>query len=138
MTDFPITIYHNPACATSRNVLGMIIAADSTPTIVEYLKVGWTQALLQNLLRQMGEPPRSVLRQQGTPAIELGLMDGDVSDVVLMAAMVRHPVLVNRPIVVTPKGVRLCRPSETVLPLLDKAPIDFVKEAGRPLFKAAG
>lgn len=125
---FPITIYHNPDCGTSRNALAMIKAAGYTPTIIEYRKVGWTRALLEELLTAMGEKPRDILREKGTPAIELGLLAENVSGEVIIDAMITHPILVNRPIVVTPKGTKLCRPSEVVLSLLDQQPDHFTKE----------
>ena len=128
--DFPITIFHNPACGTSRNALAMIQAAGYEPAVVEYLEAGWTREQLVHLLSEMHAAPRDILREKGTPAAELGLLDPDVSDDALLAAMVEHPILVNRPIVVTPKGVRLCRPSEAVLDLLDRAPETFTKEDG--------
>jgi arsenate reductase len=119
MTDFPITIFHNPACGTSRNALAMIRDAGYEPTLVEYLEVGWTKARLQELLAAMGLRPRDILREKGTPAVELGLLDPSVTDEAMLDAMVAHPILVNRPIVVTPKGVKLARPSEAVLDLLE-------------------
>ncbi len=127
---FPITVYHNPKCGTSRNVLAMIEAAGYTPTVVEYLKAGWTRPLLDQLLTAMGAAPRDILRVKGTPAEALGLLDPAVSDEALIAAMIAEPILVERPIVVTPKGVALCRPSEAVLPLLDRRPASFTKEDG--------
>jgi arsenate reductase len=130
MSDFPITIFHNPACGTSRNTLAMIEAAGYAPTVVEYLKAGWTRSQLQNLLAAMGVTARDAMREKGTPAAELGLLDSNVGDDQILEAMVLHPVLVNRPIVVTPKGTRLCRPSEGVLDLLDKQPASFTKEDG--------
>ena len=132
MTDdaFPITIYHNPNCGTSRNALAIIRAAGYAPEVVEYLKTGWTVARLDALLQAMGLSPRDVLREKGTPAAELGLLAADVSSGAILAAMVEHPILVNRPIVVTPLGVKLCRPSEAVLPLLARKPSGFVKEDG--------
>ena len=130
MTAFPITIYHNPDCGTSRNTLAMIEAAGYSPTIVEYRKVGWTRAKLEELLAAMGARPRDVLREKGTPAAELGLVDSAASDEAILEAMIEHPILVNRPIVATPKGTKLCRPSETVLPLLDRVPAEFTKEDG--------
>lgn len=131
MTDaFPITIYHNPDCGTSRNVLAMIEAAGYRPEIVEYRRTGWTREQLLGLLAAMGATPRDVMREKGTPAEVLGLLDASISDDAILAAMVAHPILVNRPIVVTPKGARLCRPSEAVLPLLDRVPDTFVKEDG--------
>lgn len=130
MSDFPITIYHNPACGTSRNTLAMIKAAGYTPTEVEYLKTGWTEAQLNALLTGGGLTARALLREKGTPAADLGLLDPARSDADLLAAMVAHPILVNRPIVVTPKGTKLCRPSEAVLDLLDRKPDSFTKEDG--------
>jgi arsenate reductase len=123
----PITIYHNPDC---RNVVAMVEAAGFTPEIVEYRKVGWTRPLLDKLLGDMGATPRDALREKGTPAAELGLLDPAVPDEAILAAMVEHPILVNRPIVVTPKGTKLCRPSEVVLEMLDRAPDRFTKEDG--------
>lgn len=130
MSEFPITIYHNPDCGTSRNALAMIEAAGYAPTIVEYRQVGWTRPQLDQLFAAMGAGPRDVLREKGTPAAELGLLDPAASDETIIDAMIAHPILVNRPIVVTPLGTRLCRPSEVVLSLLDRAPADFVKEDG--------
>jgi arsenate reductase len=131
MTDaFPITIYHNPDCGTSRNALAMIEAAGYAPHVVEYRKVGWTRAQLDELLAAMDAQPRDVLREKGTPAAELGLLDASISDEALLEAMVAHPILVNRPIVTTPKGAKLCRPSEAVLELLDRVPAEFIKEDG--------
>jgi len=128
--DFAIAIYHNPDCGTSRNTLAMIEAAGYRPTIVDYRTVGWTRELLSKLLEAMAARPRDLLRDKGTPAAELGLLDPATSDDAILAAMVAHPILVNRPIVVTPKGTRLCRPSEAVLPLLDRVPAEFTKEDG--------
>lgn len=130
MSDFPITIYHNPACGTSRNTLAMIEAAGYQPTVVEYVKEGWTRERLEQLLSSMGVGPRDVLRTKGTPAEELGLLEAGVSDEAILAAMVEHPILVNRPIVVTPKGTRMTRPSEQVLDLLEQQPEGFTKEDG--------
>jgi arsenate reductase (glutaredoxin) len=113
-----ITIYHNPDCGTSRNALAAIRAAGHEAEVVEYRKVGWTRPQLKRLLAQMGASPREVLREKGTPAEELGLLHEGVPDDQLIDAMVEHPILVNRPIVVSPKGIRLCRPSETVHELL--------------------
>ena len=126
----PITIYHNPACGASRNVLAMVRAAGYEPTVVEYLKAGWTRPQLQSLLAEMGARPRDILRDKGTPAAELGLLSPDASDDALLDAMVAHPILVNRPIVSTPKGTRLARPSEAVLEVLDRRPEAFTKEDG--------
>ncbi|WP_127088912.1 arsenate reductase (glutaredoxin) [Aquabacter cavernae] len=130
MTAFPITIYHNPKCGTSRNTLAMIEAAGYAPTVVEYLKTGWTRPLLEHLVGAMGGTARDILREKGTPAAELGLLEPGVSDDALLDAMVAHPILVNRPIVETPLGVRLCRPSERVLDLLERKPDSFTKEDG--------
>lgn len=131
MTDsFPITIYHNPKCGTSRNTLAMIEAAGYAPTIVEYVQAGWTRPQLDEILGQIGAAPREIMRTKGTPAEELGLTDAAVGDEAILAAMVEHPILVNRPIVVTPKGTKLCRPSEVVLDLLDRKPESFTKEDG--------
>ena len=128
--DFPITIYHNPACGTSRNALAMIEAAGYRPTVVEYLKTGWTRPQLETLLAAMNMRPHDVLRAKGTPAESLGLLDPAVDDSQLLEAMLAHPVLVNRPIVVTPMGTKLARPSEAVLDLLARKPDSFTKEDG--------
>jgi arsenate reductase (glutaredoxin) len=128
--DFPITIFHNPDCGTSRNTLAMIQAAGYEPSIVEYRMVGWTRSQLEKLLEKMTAKPRDILREKGTPATELGLLEPAVADDAILDAMVVHPILVNRPIVVTPKGVKLCRPSEVVMELLDRQPESFVKEDG--------
>ncbi len=130
MSDFPITIYHNPACGTSRNTLAMIRAAGYEPTVVDYLRAGWTRSQLEELLAAMAARPRDILRVKGTPAAELGLLDPGRTDDQILDAMIEHPILVNRPIVVTPNGVRLARPSETVLDLLDRGPKGFAKEDG--------
>jgi len=127
---FPIAIYHNPDCGTSRNALAIIEAAGYVPIVVDYRTVGWTRPQLDELLAAMGAKPRDVLREKGTPASELGLFDASIPDDGLLEAMVMHPILVNRPIVVTPKGTKLCRPSEEVLKLLDRRPNHFVKENG--------
>lgn len=129
-SEFPITFYHNPACGTSRNALAMVEAAGYEPEVVLYLKAGWTAELLRDLLARMGVAPRDILREKGTPAAELGLLEPGVSDEAILAAMVAHPILVNRPIVVTPLGVKLCRPSEVVLTLLERRPDHFTKEDG--------
>jgi len=102
--DFPVVIHHNPDCGTSRNTLAMALAAGYAPTIIEYLETGWTKPQLQALLAVMRARPRDVLREKGTPAAELGLLDDGVSDDTLLDAMVAHPILVNRPIVATPRG----------------------------------
>ncbi len=130
MTEFPITIYHNPDCGTSRNTLAMIRAAGYEPRVVEYLQAGWTLPLLNELLAAMGVQPKDLLREKGTPARDLGLLEPDVADGLILSAMIEHPILVNRPIVVTPLGTKLCRPSEAVLALLDRQPASFTKEDG--------
>ncbi len=130
MTDFPVTVFHNPACGTSRNVLAAIREAGREPEVVEYLKVGWTEARLRDLLTRMGAGPRAILRDKGTPAAELGLLDEGVSDDAILAAMIEHPILVNRPIVETPLGVVLARPSERVFEVLDVRLDSFTKEDG--------
>jgi len=126
-----VTIYHNPSCGTSRNTLAMIRATGAEPVVIEYLKTPPSRAELPDLVRRMGIPLRAILRQKGTPYAELGLDDPTLSDEALLDAIEAHPILINRPIVVTPAGVRLCRPSETVLGLLDAPlPAEFVKEDG--------
>ncbi len=115
---FPVTIYHNPACGTSRNVLAMLREAGHEPQVVEYLKQPYTREQLQDLLKAMGLRPRDVLRTKGDLYTELGLADPKWSDDELLDTMVAHPVLVERPIVVTPLGTRLCRPKERVLEVL--------------------
>lgn len=127
-----IVIHHNPDCGTSRNVLGVIRASGSEPVVIEYLKTGWTRPQLEGLFAAAGLTPREALRTHKSPAEELGLLDDHVSDADLIDAMLAHPLLVNRPIVCSPKGVRLCRPSETVLDLLENAPTASVfKEDGQ-------
>ena len=128
--DFPITIFHNPACGTSRNALAMIRAAGYEPNVVDYLETGWSKEQLRGLLAAMGTGARAILREKGTPAAELGLLDPAVDDEAILDAMVAHPILVNRPIVVTPKGTALARPSEAVFELLDARPASFTKEDG--------
>jgi len=113
-----VTIYHNPACGTSRNTLALLRDKGIEPTIVEYLKDGWTRDQLKDLLTRMGRSARDVLRVKGTEAHELGLTDPAASDDALIAAMILRPILVERPIVVTPKGAALCRPAELVLTIL--------------------
>ncbi|MEZ5872145.1 MAG: arsenate reductase (glutaredoxin) [Nitratireductor sp.] len=126
-----VVIHHNPECGTSRNVLSIIESAGYRPIVIEYLKTGWTRPQLQALLAAAGLSARDALRTTKSPAEMLGLLDPSVNEAALIDAMVKHPVLVNRPIVCTSKGVKLCRPSETVLDLLDKMP------AG-PLYKEDG
>ena len=115
---FPITIYHNPACGTSRDTLARIRAAGYEPTVVEYLKAGWTRPQLEVLFKAMGVRPREALREKGSPAAELGLLEPGATDEKILNAMVAHPILVNRPIVVTPMGTKLTRPAEKVSGLL--------------------
>ncbi|ETA52624.1 arsenate reductase (glutaredoxin) [Ponticoccus alexandrii] len=126
-----IVIHHNPDCGTSRNVLAIVRATGEEPVVIEYLKEGWTRPQLLALFAAAELTPRSALRETKSPAEALGLLEPGVSDDTLLSAMVEHPILVNRPIVCTPKGVRLCRPSETVLDLLDRLPPG-------PLFKEDG
>jgi arsenate reductase len=134
-----VVIYHNPECGTSRNTLAIMCAAGYTPTVIEYLKTGWTKSQLLGLFAASGLTPRAALRVSRSPAEALGLMDPNVSDEALLDAMVEHPVLVNRPIVCTSKGVKLCRPSEVVLDLLDKLPPGpFSKEDGSLLINSEG
>ena len=123
-------IYHNPACGTSRNTLAMIRSAGIEPHVIEYLKTPPSRALLQQLIARMGLTVRALLREKGTPYTELGLGDAALTDDQLLDAMMAHPILINRPIVVTPKGVKLCRPSELVLDLLPAQQGEFVKEDG--------
>jgi len=120
--DFEITIFHNPACGSSRSALAEIKARGHAPKVVEYLKVGWTRVQLEELLSQLGATPRELLREKEAVAGELGLSDAAVGDERILEAMVAHPILVNRPIVVTPSGARLCRPPERVRDLLDPHP----------------
>jgi arsenate reductase len=134
-----VVIHHNPECGTSRNVLAIIEAAGYQPTVIEYLKLGWTRPQLLALFAAAGLTPRTALRTTKSPAEALGLLDPAVGEDALLAAMLEHPVLVNRPIVCTVKGVRLCRPSEAVLDLLDRLPPGpFAKEDGSPLIDAEG
>ena len=122
MGNFPVTIYHNPACGTSRNTLALIRDAGHEPTVVEYLKVGWTRSGLKAILKQMGARPRDILRVRGTPAAELGLTDPVADDEAILTAMLAQPILVERPIVTTPNGAVLARPAERVIALLAAAP----------------
>ena len=134
-----IVIHHNPDCGTSRNTVAIVEAAGYRPIIIEYLKTGWTRPQLMAPFEAADLTPRTALRTTKSPAAELGLMHPAVEDETILAAMLTHPVLVNRPIVCTPKGVRLCRPSETVLDLLDRLPPGpFNKEDGSPLINAEG
>ena len=125
-----VMIYHNPACGTSRNTLAMIRQSGEEPEVIEYLKNPPSRARLVELIKAMGMTVRGLLREKGTPYAELGLADPKWSDDQLLDFMLDHPILINRPIVVTPKGVKLCRPSEAVLDLLDHPVACFVKEDG--------
>jgi arsenate reductase len=125
-----VTIYHNPACGTSRNTLAMIRQSGETPQVIEYLKNPPSRARLIELIRAMGISVRALLREKGTPYAEFGLGDPKWSDDQLLDFVLAHPILINRPIVVTPKGTRLCRPSEAVLDLLKHPASSFVKEDG--------
>ena len=134
-----IMIYHNPECSTSRNALAMIRNAGIEPHVIEYLKTPPARALLVSLLERMGVSARSVLREKGTPFAELGLGDPTLSDDQLLDAMMAHPILINRPIVVSPLGVKLCRPSEAVLDLLpNPQQAAFTKEDGERVVDASG
>jgi arsenate reductase len=125
-----VTIYHNPDCGTSRNTLAMIRASGEQPIVIEYLNAPPSRERLIQLLAAMRMTPRELLREKGTPYAELGLGDAKWSDEELIDFMMAHPILINRPIVETPKGTRLCRPSEAVLPLLDDPVREFTKEDG--------
>lgn len=134
-----ITIYHNPQCGTSRNTLAMIRQSGEEPEIIEYLKTPPSRERLKKLVALMGISPRALLREKGTPYAELGLGDTTLPDEALYDAMIEHPILINRPIVVSPKGARLCRPSELVLDLVDNPDIgDFSKEDGEVVRPPAG
>ena len=139
MSTTEIIIYHNPDCGTSRNTLAMIRNAGLEPHVIEYLKTPPTRAMLVLLIARMACPPRALLREKGTPYAELGLGDPSLSDDQLIDAMIAHPVLINRPIVVSPLGVKLCRPSEAVLDLLPAQQRGaFAKEDGEKVIDAAG
>lgn len=134
-----IVIHHNPNCGTSRNVLAIIEASGEKPIIIDYLSEGWTRAQLLALFAAAELTPRTALRETKSPAAELGLLEESVSHEDILTAMLEHPVLVNRPIVCSPKGIKLCRPSEAVLPLLNeslKGP--FYKEDGELLIDETG
>jgi arsenate reductase len=133
-----VVIYHNPDCGTSRNTLGLIRNAGVEPHIIEYLKCPPTLTMLARLIERMGVPVRAVLRDKGTLMRDLGLDDPALSDDALLDAMLAHPILINRPIVVSPKGVRLCRPSEQVIDLLPPQRGEFRKEDGEIVVDAAG
>ncbi len=134
-----IIIYHNPDCGTSRNTLAMIRNAGIEPHVIEYLKTPPARALLMQLIERAGLTPRALLREKGTPYGELGLGDPTLNDAQLVDAMMAHPILINRPIVVSPLGVRLCRPSEIVLKILPAPQLSaFTKEDGEAVIDAAG
>ncbi|WP_294261230.1 arsenate reductase (glutaredoxin) [uncultured Sphingomonas sp.] len=134
-----IIIYHNPVCGTSRNTLAMIRNAGIEPHVVEYLKTPPSRTLLIELIERAGLTPRALLREKGTPYAELGLGDERLSDDTLLDAMMAHPILINRPLVVSPLGVRLCRPSEAVLDILPEPQrAAFAKEDGEQVVDAAG
>ena len=137
MTD--LIIYHNPECGTSRNALAMIRNAGIEPHVVEYLKTPPSRALLESLIGRAGISPRALLREKGTPFAELGLGDPGLTDAQLVDAMMAHPILINRPLVVSPLGVKLCRPSEEVLDLIPSGQQGaFAKEDGEQVIDAAG
>ena len=119
----PVTIYHNPACGTSRNTLELIRQAGIEPTIIEYLRSPPDRATLESLIGRMGIRPRELLREKGTPFAELGLADPHWTDAQLIEQMLKFPILINRPVVITPRGVKLCRPAQAVLDLLPPPPI---------------
>ena len=134
-----VVIYHNPACGTSRNVLAIIRNAGIEPHVVEYVKMPPARALLVELIERAGMTPRDLLREKGTPYAELGLGDTSLSDDALVDAMMAHPILINRPLVISPLGVRLCRPSEAVLDLLPAKQLGaFAKEDGEQVVDASG
>ena len=134
-----IVIYHNPECGTSRNTLAMIRNAGIEPHVVEYLKTPPARALLVELIDRAGMTPRDLLREKGTPYAELGLGDASLSDDALVDAMMAHPILINRPLVVSPLGVKLCRPSEAVLDLLPSDQLGaFAKEDGEQVVDGSG
>jgi arsenate reductase len=133
-----VIIYHNPQCGTSRNTLGLIRNAGIEPHVIEYLKCPPTRTMLVQLIARAGLTARALLREKGTPFSELGLDDPALGDGELLDAMMAHPILINRPIVVTPKGVRLCRPSELVVDLLPPQQGEFRKEDGELVIDAAG
>jgi arsenate reductase len=134
-----IVIYHNPECGTSRNTLAMIRNAGIEPHVVEYLKTPPARALLVELIGRAGMTPRELLREKGTPYAELGLGDTSLSNDALVDAMMAHPILINRPLVVSPLGVKLCRPSEAVLDLLPSGQLAaFAKEDGEQVVDASG
>lgn len=136
---FPIVIHHNPDCGTSRNVLSIIQAAGYAPTVIDYLATGWTRPQLLALFAAANITPREALRIARSPAEEMGLTAPDLTDEQLLEAMIAYPILVNRPIVCSPKGTRLCRPSEAVLDLMERLPPGpLAKEDGQLIIDAEG
>ena len=133
-----VIVYHNPDCGTSRNTLGLIRNSGVEPHIIEYLKTPPSRALLAQLIERASLTVRSILREKGTPYADLGLGDPELSDDALLDAMMAHPILINRPLVVTPQGVKLCRPSEAVLDLLPPQRGEFVKEDGERIIDEHG
>ena len=133
-----VIIYHNPDCETSRNTIGLIRNAGVEPHVIEYLKTPPTRSLLQQLIARAGLSVRQLIREKGTPYRELKLDDSTLSDDALLDAMISHPILINRPLVVTPKGVRLCRPSELVIDLLPPQRGEFFKEDGERVVDESG
>lgn len=139
MSPVDIIIYHNPECGTSRNVMAMIRNVGIEPHIIEYLKTPPSRAMLEQLIQRAGLVPRQLLREKGTPYAELGLGDEALSNADLIDAMMAHPILINRPLVVSPLGVKLCRPSEAVLDLLPNPQLgSFAKEDGERVIGAGG
>ncbi len=136
---FQVVIHHNPECGTSRNVLQLIKDAGYTPVVIEYLKTGWSRPQLQALFAAAGLTPAEALRKSKSPAAALGLLEEGVSNEAILAAMLEHPILVNRPIVATAKGVELCRPSEKILDLLPQWPAGpYFKEDGEQILDEQG
>lgn len=134
-----VIIYHNPACGTSRNTLALVRNSGVEPHVIEYLKTPPSRPLLEQLIARAGIAPRDLIRQKGTPYAELGLHDPALSDAELIDAMMTHPILINRPLVVSPLGVKLCRPSEAVLEILPARQLGaFAKEDGEQVVDAAG
>jgi arsenate reductase len=139
MSDVDVIIYHNPECGTSRNTLAMIHNAGIEPHVIEYLKTPPTREMLKALIKRAGETARTILREKGTPYDELGLGNPELTDDQILDAIMAHPILINRPLVVTPLGVKLCRPSEAVLDILPVAQKGaFTKEDGEAVINAAG
>lgn len=139
MNTIDVVIYHNPACGTSRNTLAMIRNGGIEPHVIEYLKTPPSRTMLEQLIARAGITPRALLREKGTPYTELGLDDENLTDAALIDAMMAHPILINRPLVVTPLGIRLCRPSEMVLDILPSPQRGaFTKEDGEPIIDDTG